>query len=183
MMWSDYVNNHIYQLVAFVLQASQAHNITIDGGVKYNVPSGNIVIDGMGNTSPPNLTSYTTAAVIGVDDFNDDNTTLNGVFDIIVNTTRQITPTCMFLNSLLPVFFVDLSPIKSEQSGILGVYTRGIFGVRLLMKISTVSPRLDGPSALWNDSPRSLPGNSRIRFSSSETLCVHDGQEMNHPAI
>lgn len=128
MMWSDYVNGEIYQFVAFVLQASQAHNITIDGGAKYNVPSGSIVINGMGKTSTPNLTSYATAAIIGADDFNDDNTTLDGLFDIIVNTTRQVTPSCMFLVGLSSVFFffIDLPSTKSELSGTMGMYRRSI---------------------------------------------------------
>ncbi|KAF9785048.1 hypothetical protein BJ322DRAFT_1108516 [Thelephora terrestris] len=93
MMWSDYVNGPIYQFVALALQAAQAHNITTDGGFKYNVPSGNITIDQTGNPPSPNLTSYTTAAIVGADDFNDDKTTITNLFDIIVNVTRQDTAT------------------------------------------------------------------------------------------
>jgi hypothetical protein len=104
-MWSDYVNGYVYEFVAFVLQASQAYNITIDGGDKYNVPSGTIVTGMMGNAPPPGLTSYTETAIIGADDFNDDDTTLSNVFDTIVNLTRQVTPTCMSLVSLLSSFF------------------------------------------------------------------------------
>ena len=68
MIWSDYVNGYIYQFVVFTLQAAQTHNITIDRGVEYNLPSGNITIDEIGNSSSPNLTSYSTAAAIGMDD-------------------------------------------------------------------------------------------------------------------
>lgn len=89
--------------MALVLQASQAHNITIEGGAKYNLPSGNIPTDGMGNAPPPGLTSYTSTAIIGADDFNDDSTTLNQVFDIIVNTTRYVSPTCASLNYFLSI--------------------------------------------------------------------------------
>ena len=96
-----YVNSVIYEFVAFVLQSAQAHNITIDGGAKYNVPSGKITIDEIEIPSPLNVTSYTTAAVIGADDFNDDNTTTKDLFDIIVNTTRQVTPARAFPSSLL----------------------------------------------------------------------------------
>ena len=101
MAWSDSVNGYIYQFVAFVLQAAQTHNITIDGGAKYNVPSGKITIDEIEIPSPLNDTSYTTAAVIGADDFNDENTTVKDLFDLIVNTTRQVTPTRAFPSSLL----------------------------------------------------------------------------------
>lgn len=128
MMWSEYVNGYVYQFVASVLRASQAHNITIDGGVKYNVPSGSIVIDGIGNSSPPALTSYTTTAIIGADDFDDDDTTLSEVFDIFVNVTRQITPTCTFLDRHLSVsfFFLICPQFKSELSGALSMYKGGI---------------------------------------------------------
>ena len=68
MIWSDYVNGYIYQFVVFTLQAAQTHNITIDRGVEYNLPSGNITVDEIGNSSSPNLTSYSTAAAIGMDD-------------------------------------------------------------------------------------------------------------------
>ena len=92
------MNGLVYQIVALVLQASQAHNVTINGGHKYNIPSGNITINPspFGATSAPNLTSYSTAAISGADDFNDDNTTIRDLFDIIVNTTREVTPTCKF---------------------------------------------------------------------------------------
>ena len=88
------MNGAIYDFVAFVLQASQAHNLTIDGGGKYNVPSKEITIDKSTFGSSPNLTSYALAAISGADDFNDDNTTIKDVFDIIVNNTREVTSTC-----------------------------------------------------------------------------------------
>ena len=124
MTWSDSVNGFIYQFVALVLQAAQAHNVTTNGGVKYNVPSGNITIDGTGNSSSPSLTSYSTAAIIGADDFDDEDITLTEAFDIIVNITRQVTPTCTFLNSNPFILFINLPLIKLEPSGTLGMYRR-----------------------------------------------------------
>ena len=90
------MNSYIYEFVGFVLQASQAHNITVGGGAKYNVPSENITVDWSTSesASAQNLTSYALAAISGADDFNDDNTTTKDVFDFIVNTTREVTPTC-----------------------------------------------------------------------------------------
>ena len=99
------MNGPIYEFVAFVLQASKAHNVTIDGGAKYNVPSEEVTIDkaalesflnGTGGNSPQDSTSYTAAAISGADDFNDENTTIRDFFDIIVNNTREVSPTCKF---------------------------------------------------------------------------------------
>ena len=92
------MNGDIYQFVGFILQTAQAHNITIDGGAKYNVPPGVITIDNssLSGTSSQNLTSYTSAAIAGADDFNDNNATIRDGFDAIVNITREVTPTCEF---------------------------------------------------------------------------------------
>jgi hypothetical protein len=109
MTWSDRLNGDIYRFVAFILQASQAHGITIGGSDKYNVPSGNVTVDETGNEPPTStLTSYTTTAIIGADDFNDDNTTVTDLFDIIVGVTRQVTPTCTFASDLAPILFTNL---------------------------------------------------------------------------
>ena len=83
------------------LQTAQAHNVTVPGGDKYNVPSVKIT-DLTGPVDPgtipaSNLTSYTTAAISGADDFRDGKITIKDLFDIIVKTTRKVTPTCMFL--------------------------------------------------------------------------------------
>ena len=99
--WSKSVNSYVYQFLGLVLQASRAYNVTIDGGAKYNVPSGEFTIDQsilseLGVTSSPNLTSYTIAAISGADDFNDDNATIRDVFDTIVSVTREVTPSCKF---------------------------------------------------------------------------------------
>ena len=123
MLWSDYVNSFVYQLVGLVLQASQAHNIAIEGCAKYNVPSGNITLTGTGNPSSPTLTSYSLTAIIGADDFVDSNATMTDLFDTIVDVTQQITPTCAFLRDILAsALSADLLllPIKSAPYGISG---------------------------------------------------------------
>ena len=92
------MNSVVYQIAGLVLQAAQVHNVTVPGGHKYNVPSGNIAIDQIPPSqdgSVSNLTSYTTAAISGADDFVDSKIIIDDVFDIIVNTAREVTPTCM----------------------------------------------------------------------------------------
>jgi hypothetical protein len=95
--WSQEVNGDVYTYAALVLQAAQALNVTIPGGKKYNVPSGNITLN-TGDASPPSLTSYTLTAISGADDFNDGSVTIKDVFDDVVNVTREVTPTCESLN-------------------------------------------------------------------------------------
>jgi len=85
------VNTDIYAFVALVLQASKALNITIPGCEKYNVPTGNITLTG--SNSPPTLVSYSPEAITGSDDFVDGDATIKDVFDVIVDITRDITPT------------------------------------------------------------------------------------------
>ena len=99
--WSGSININVYQVVAYVLQTAQAYNVTIDGGVKYNIPSEQVTIDETflseaGTVAPQNLTSYSATAISGADNFNDDDVTIKDVFDVIVNNTREITPTCKF---------------------------------------------------------------------------------------
>jgi len=97
--WSGYVNGFIYRFAGFVLQTSQARNITIDGIHNYIVPSGDFTISEsllreIGALPSPNLTSYTQSAISGADNFNDGDATIRDVFDMIVNNTREVTPTC-----------------------------------------------------------------------------------------
>ena len=117
--WSQDVNGYIYETAALVLKAAQAHNVTIPGGKKYNVPSGNITIDN--DAAPnPNLTSYSTVAISGADDFRDNNTEIKVLFDTIVEITRDITPTCQFPTTHSYLFvFVDTVPnqVGAAQSG------------------------------------------------------------------
>jgi len=99
------VNRDVYQIVALVLQAADTYNAThtIEGGRKYNVPSENITID-----DPPSdqtsLTPYSQAAIAGADDFSDDDTTVEDLFDDIVGVTRKVSPTCeIFYHSSTPI--------------------------------------------------------------------------------
>ena len=94
MTWSETVNGYLYQFVGFILQAARAHNITIEGCDKYNVPSGNITVDQAGNPSSGDLTSYSGTAIFGADNYIDPNATITDLFDIAVDVTRRITPTC-----------------------------------------------------------------------------------------
>jgi hypothetical protein len=91
------VNGDVYQLVGTILQAAEAYNITLGGGIKYNVPSRNFTINipsQTGTVTSQNLTSYTQVAIVGADDLDDGNVTVKDVFDVIVDTTREVTPTC-----------------------------------------------------------------------------------------
>lgn len=93
------MNSYVYQVVGSVLQAAHVHNITVPGGDKYNVPSGNFTVDSpapIGANSATGLTSYTMTAIAGADDFVDSEMTIKDLFDIIVNNTRCVTPTCKF---------------------------------------------------------------------------------------
>ena len=92
--WSAGVNGFLYEFVGLVLQASQAHNLPVPGGRKYNVPSEKITIVDITVTFYPN---YTQAAIAGADDFYDDNTTIKDIFNVIVEITREVTPTCKYL--------------------------------------------------------------------------------------
>ena len=93
-MWSDYINGDLYQFVGLILQAAEAHNVTVGGGSKYNVPSGSLTFPSVPATQ--NLTSYSLSAIAGADDLDDDSVTVRDVFDTIVDITREITPTCEF---------------------------------------------------------------------------------------
>ncbi|KAF9793484.1 hypothetical protein BJ322DRAFT_132608 [Thelephora terrestris] len=104
--WSEGVNGFLYEYVALVLQASQAYNVTVPGGRKYDVPSGNITIDDTVDTFYPNRTSYSQAAIAGSDDFSDGNVTTRDSFDVIVENTREVTPT-----------FGTVWPVEYDPSG------------------------------------------------------------------
>ena len=126
------MNTDVYQTIAIVLQIAQAHNVTVPGGAKYNVPSGIIPTDPAWSTSgagpAPNLTSYSTVAITGADDFRDGQTTVKDMFDTFVQITREITPTCMF-STAASYLFVSLTPLshKSEPSGLVGTCRRKHF--------------------------------------------------------
>ena len=119
------MNGGIYQFVAFALQAAQARNLTIDGGAKYNVPSGNFFAQNLlpseTDVIPLNSATYSSVAIFGADDFDDDNTTIKDLFDIIVKTTRQVIPSCKFHSVGSYTLFIDLPPSQSGRSGISGM--------------------------------------------------------------
>ena len=125
-LWGSFTNTYLYEGVGYILQAAQAHNITIDGGAKYNIPSKAFTInEGTGDTSQ-NSTSYAMTAISGADDFNDNNARIKDVFDIVVNTTREVTPTCkllFFAHGIRPAYMIL---IKSEPSGLLGKRKRNV---------------------------------------------------------
>jgi hypothetical protein len=128
-VWSESANGIIYQVVCLILQAAEAHNITVGGGSKYNVPSGNFTTNLPSvPTTSQNLTSYALAAIAGADNFNDDNVIVRDVFDIIVDVTREVTPTCEFpiVRSCLCVPLTH-PQIKLEPCGLLGTCKRRHF--------------------------------------------------------
>ena len=123
--WSEAVNGDVYQLVGAILQAAEAHNITIDGGINYNVPSGNFTIhipSETGTVTSQNLTSYTQVAIVGADDLDDDNVTVKDVFDVIVDITREVTPTCEFPVVRSHLFVLLTRPGSSRN--LLGSWVR-----------------------------------------------------------
>ena len=123
-MWAKYCNNEIYQAIGLIYQTAQAHNVTLDGGLNINITPGEFAIDKsplsrISARAPGVLSSYSSAAIAGADNFNDGGVTINDVFDLIVENTRQVTPTCEFF--VVPsVHFTDPSQIKSAPSGPLG---------------------------------------------------------------
>ena len=124
--WSDQVNNDVYQIVAAVLQLAQDHNVTLSGGAKYSVPSGDFSIhktplSTIGAAPPQNLTSYALAAISGADNFNDDNVVIKDLFDAVVSNTRQVTASCEFhvAHSLVSVRLLT-RPIQVGTSWSLG---------------------------------------------------------------
>jgi len=95
------VNNELFLVTALVLQTAKANNVTLSGGLKYNVPSKNLSVDGallssIGAAPSQGLTSYALEAISGADNFNDDGVTIRDLFDAIVSVTRTVTPSCTF---------------------------------------------------------------------------------------
>ena len=131
------MNNEVFLIVASILQAAQANNLTVSGGLKYKVPSGVFSIDKtilstIGAAPAANLTSYALVAISGADDFSGDGVTIKNLFDEMVSITRTITPSCKFLHSLPASCLSGLltrPEHKSELSGLLGTY-KGICFLR-----------------------------------------------------
>ena len=168
------MNGFLYEYVALVLQASQAYNVTIPGGRKYNVPSGNITIDNTVDTSSPNRTSYSPVAIAGADDYNDGNTTIKDVFDIIVENTREVTPACTFFTIGSHSFILLTFPQSSWNRVDTRVCTkRTVSNQYFLTRVSPGIIRMDGLSVRLSGLPRTALSNSNTLFLSSETLFVY----------
>ena len=102
-LWSTAINGDVYQLLVVLAQIAQAHNVTVSGGARYTVPSVEISLDktflsnsGAAPAPAPNLTSYSSVAISGADNFNDDGVTIKDVFDTIVDVTRDVSSACEF---------------------------------------------------------------------------------------
>jgi hypothetical protein len=116
--WCSEVNGNIYTFAAHVLQAAQALNVTIPGGKKYNIPSGNFPL---ATPSPAGLTPYTPVAIFGADDFNDTGVTIKDVFDVIVNNTREVSPTCKSLRYPVHLLIPPTHPQSSRYCLVIWV--------------------------------------------------------------
>ena len=116
------MNSDIYFAVVAFLQLAQAQNIPVPGGRHYNLPSQNITHQIPPDAiSPPGLTSYTWVAISGADDFGDGKTTIKDIFDIIVETTREVTATCESPVIIPCLFDLPTRPrTKLERSGLSG---------------------------------------------------------------
>ena len=167
------MNDVTYNFVASILQTSQAHNVTIDGGDKYNIPSEEVTID-ESIFAPQSLISHALEAISGADNFNDDNTTIREVFDSLVNNTREVTPTCEF--SLFTYIYSFHLPSPNQVGSLwsLGYVQEEAFSKDVPLTIaSSVTVRMDGRSIVLNGSPRSALSSSRTQFLSWEPPCVH----------
>jgi hypothetical protein len=167
------VNTDAYQIVALILQIAQAHNVTVPGGHQYNVPSENITSPTLPAQLPPQI-SYSTAAITGADDFNDGETTIKDLFDITVQITREVTPTCMF-----PIVgsYIYLSHLPRSESSrnLLASFVRvgGNIFRRIILTIASLAIlRINGPPIPLSSFPRTALRSSRTQFSSSEIACV-----------
>ena len=157
------MNGDVYKFVGLILQAAEAYNITLGGGIKYNIPSVNFTFE-TGPAPPQNLTSYALAAIVGADNFNDDNVTIRDVFDIIVDVTREVTPTCEFSTARSYLFVLLTRPISSRNHLVSWVRASGdIYSGQILTTARSVTIRMDGLSVLLSAFPRSALRSSSTR--------------------
>jgi hypothetical protein len=166
-VWSQKVNGYLYQYVALALQTSQAHSIKIAGGRKYNVPSGNIALEDPFEGEPhPNVTTYSEYAISGAD-FSDGSATVKEVFDIVVKTTREITPTCELTGGLKPVPLRCVNPCSRSSRGYLVTWVcreSTIPGGYLLIPSSSALSRPFGQFVRLRNLPPTALSNSSTRF-------------------
>ena len=179
------MNNWLYQAVASILQSARANNITVPCNRKYNVPPGNITVGPpppppLGPPPIPGLTSYTMVAIPGADDFNDNKTTIKDVFDAIVSTTREVTPTCMFpVIDLYPFVLLTIPPNQVGIVWSLGcVREMRLFRDDTLTLVFSAMHRMGGPSVLLSSFPHTNPRSSRTHCFSLRTAYVHPTLEL-----
>lgn len=168
------MNDVTYNLVASILQTSQAHNVTIDGGDKYNVPSEEVTIDESIFGPPQSLISHALEAISGADNFNDDNTTIREVFDSLVNNTREVTPTCE--SSLFTHIYSFHLPSPNQVGSLwsLGYVQEEAFSEDMPLTIaSSATVCMDGRFVVLSGSPRSALSSSRTQFLLWEPPYVH----------
>jgi hypothetical protein len=147
------------------------------------VPIGNITLDDLGGESSQSLISYSTFAISGADDFTDGDTTVEEVFNIVVKTTREVTPTCEFFCRLVAfVGCVDPSLVKLELPGRLGTCESVHLPGDVLTTPSSEALEVMGGLCVRLSGFRRIvqaPSSSSTQFSSSETPFVHS---MLHPS-
>ena len=161
--WSQEVNTVLYAFVALVLQTAQALNVTAPGGHMYNVPTGNFTSDPTGDAAPT-LVSYSQVAITGADDFYDGGVTIKDVFDVIVNNTREVTPTCTF--SALISHSLVLIPKLSWNRLVTWVSTKQLFSEDTFshgLHLATLT--MDGLFVRLNSFQNTHPLNSNTQFS------------------
>jgi len=166
------MNRGVYQVAALVLQAAETYNVThtIGGGRKYNVPSENITFD-----DPPLYLpsfTYSQSAIAGADDFSDDDTTIEDLFDLIVSVTRKVTPTCEISHYSFMSILLLSNPESSRNRCGYDVCAPGfIFGGPVLTTTTTITSvifRLNGRFAPSKGSPHTHARSSRPQLSSLE---------------
>ena len=164
------MNTYVYDVVALVLQSAQAHNITVPGGDKYSVPSENITDPIpptlLGSDPVSNLTDYSPAAITGADDFRNNQTTIKDIFDIIVQTTREITPTCMFVNICwYPFDSLTAFPNQVGTVWSIGYVQEKAFSEGTILTIaSSAIIRISGRLVPLNSFPHIPLGSSRTQL-------------------
>jgi pimeloyl-ACP methyl ester carboxylesterase len=96
--WAEHCNGDVYDLIRDIHKIARANNVTLEGGPVINIPpetsnTGRSLLRRISGRAPGALVSYSSAAIAGADNFNDASATVSNVFDMIVENTRDITPT------------------------------------------------------------------------------------------
>lgn len=86
--------------MASLFQVAKAHNISLseDKSIVYQVPSEKVEFDPSlmlpSDFHPGTLKSFAFDAIIGADNNHDAAVTMKDVFDVIVDSTRTVSPSC-----------------------------------------------------------------------------------------